>query len=478
MIEWMQTHRKWLVITIWVATIAFIGAGFVGWGQFQFGKKESTVAEVKDTVVTVNDWQNAYNQVFNEINKQMGGNLDEATANKMGLKKLALQKAIQDAILRQFAKDLGLYVTDKELADKIIQAFGSQKTYKMYLKNSGMKAADFEKSLRKQLLVEKLFSMLNIKPTDTELLSIASALYNADNMDIKILKKSNININLSENEIKKYWEKNKNRFLSKEKYKIALIKIPLKTKASLDELKNFYNKNKLNYKNEKGEILSFDKALEQVKKDYAAEELKKEAILAYKKLKNNTGNYEIITIDTNNNIIPDDKMKILISKGYLKPFINNDAYIIVKLLEDIKPKPLSFEKAKALVVEELMNKKANEKLVEISKNSYKNFKGKNIGFVTKFDINKIKKLPSEYAASFLENVFVSQKPAYFVLLPQDNPKYSVLYRIKEQKLLDENKYKKNKKIVYNLTQNLLQMEFLNDLLKSLETTYKIKVYVK
>ncbi len=477
MIEWMQTHRKWLVITIWVATIAFIGAGFVGWGQFQFGKKESTIAKVKNTIVTVNDWQNAYNQVFNQINQQMGGTLDEATAKKMGLKKLALQKAIQDAILRQYAKDLGLYVTDKELAKKILEAFGSKKTYEMYLRNSGMKAADFEKNLRKQLLIEKLFSFLNIKPSKTELLSIASALYNADNMDIKILKKSDINVNLSENEIKKYWEKNKNHFLSKEKYKIALIKIPLKTNATLEELKKFYNENKLNYKNKKGEILSFDKALNQVKKDYAAEQLKKEAVLAYKKLKNNNGNYEIITISKNNNLIPADQMKILISKGYLKPFINDNSYIIAKLLEDIKPAPLSFDKAKTIVIEELLNKKAIKKLIEISKKNYKNFKGQNIGFVTKFDINKIK-LPAQYATNFLDNVFISQKPNYFVLLPQSDPKYSVLYRIKEQKLLDEKKYQKNKKLVFNLAKNLLQIELVNDLLKNLETTYKIKVYVK
>ncbi len=477
MIEWMQTHRKWLVITIWVATIAFIGAGFVGWGQFQFGRKESVIAKVKNTVVTVNDWQNAYQKVFNQVNKQMGGTLDEATAQKMGLKKRALQLAIQDAIFRQFAKDLGLYVTDKELADKIIQAFGSKKTYKMYLRNAGMKAADFEKNLRKQLLVEKLFSFLNIKPSKTEILSVASALYNADNMDIKILKKSDINVNLSEKEIKNFWEKNKNLFLSKEKYKIALIKIPLKTNASLNELKKFYNENKLNYKNEKGEILSFDKVIDQVKKDYAAEQLKKEAVLAYKKLINNNGNYEIITISKNNNLIPANQMKILISKGYLKPFINDNSYIIAKLLEDIKPAPLSFDKAKTMVIEKLMNKKAVEKLIKISKENYKNFKGENVGFITKYDLNKIK-LPTMTSFLFLDKVFRSQKPNYFVLLPQYNPKYSVLYRIKEQKLLDKKEYQKNKKRIFNFTKNLLQLEFVNDLLNTLETTYKIKVYVK
>ncbi|NPA87759.1 MAG: hypothetical protein GXO01_03545, partial [Epsilonproteobacteria bacterium] len=76
MIEWMQTHRKWLVITIWIATIAFIGAGFVGWGQFQFGKSQSAVAKVGDTEVTIQDWQEAYQNLFQIENQKLGGRLD------------------------------------------------------------------------------------------------------------------------------------------------------------------------------------------------------------------------------------------------------------------------------------------------------------------------------------------------------------------------------------------------------------------
>ena len=39
MITWMQRHKKWLVFTIWTCTIAFVGAGFVGWGAYNYGSK-------------------------------------------------------------------------------------------------------------------------------------------------------------------------------------------------------------------------------------------------------------------------------------------------------------------------------------------------------------------------------------------------------------------------------------------------------
>ena len=44
MITWMQRHKKWLIITIWISTIAFIGAGFVGWGSYNYGSSAGSSA--------------------------------------------------------------------------------------------------------------------------------------------------------------------------------------------------------------------------------------------------------------------------------------------------------------------------------------------------------------------------------------------------------------------------------------------------
>ncbi len=479
MIEWMQTHRKWLVITIWIATIAFIGAGFVGWGQFQFGKSQSAVAKVGDTEVTIQDWQEAYQNLFQIENQKLGGRLDDATAEKMGLKVKALQQAINTAALRQYAKDLGLVVTDQDVARKILSTFGNEKTYKTYLRNIGEKPANFEAKLRKLILVEKLLDYLHLKPTKTELLSIASALYNADKLQIKILNKSNVKVSLTEEEIKAYWEKHKNEFLTPEKYKIALVTIPLKGNVSEQELKDYYNNNIQNYKNAKGEIIPFEKAKNQVKADVLAHKLKKEAVITYKKLKNNElKNYVLAELTKENSTIPADKMAELIKNGYLKPFVYNNEYVIAKLIEEIKPQPKPFEKARAEVTQILLDKKATQELVKQAKEELNNFKGKDIGFVTKYDTNKIQGLNPLYAAEFLFKVFTSQNKKDFVLLPQNDPKYAVLYNISAQKLLDEKKYEKNKQNVYLLTEAMLNSELLNDLINELLQKYKVVRYVK
>ena len=477
MIEWMQTHRKWLVITIWVATIAFIGAGFVGWGQFQFSKSQSTVAKVKDTEVTIQDWQEAYQSIFDEQNQKMGGNLDDKTAEKLGLKQKALEEAINFAILRQYAKDLGLTVTEKDIATKILQTFGNEKTYKNYLKNIGEKPANFEARLKKRLLVEKLLNFLEQNPTKTEILTIASALYNSDNLNIKVFDKRLIGVTLSEDEIKKYWQAHKNDFLTKQKYKIAYISIPLKGEFNEQDLKNYYNENKLNYKNEKGEIIPFDKAYEQVKKDYLAHKLKKEAIITYKKLKNNElNNYKLIEVEKDNKYIPTDKMQTLINEGYLKPFVYNNSYVIAQLVEEIKPMPKTYEEAKNDVIKVLKDKKATQELVKLAKNY--NGKMQNLGFITKYDINKITNLTPIYATAFLFNVFISQKAKDFVLIPENNPQYAIVYNILAQKLLDKEKFEKNKKYITSLTKSLLNNEFLADLITELKNRYEIVRYVK
>ena len=46
MITWMQRHRKYLVVTMWISAIAFVGAGFVGWGQYSYGEKQGKQSEL------------------------------------------------------------------------------------------------------------------------------------------------------------------------------------------------------------------------------------------------------------------------------------------------------------------------------------------------------------------------------------------------------------------------------------------------
>ena len=80
MITWMQRHRKYLVITIWISTFAFIGAGFVGWGQYKYGEKSGAVAKVGDISITNRELQQAYSQLFDRYSRMFQGQFDQEQA--------------------------------------------------------------------------------------------------------------------------------------------------------------------------------------------------------------------------------------------------------------------------------------------------------------------------------------------------------------------------------------------------------------
>ena len=66
MITWMQRHKKWLVITIWISTIAFIGAGFVGWGSYKYGTQGGVVATVGSREVSIEEYQQEYSNLLSD----------------------------------------------------------------------------------------------------------------------------------------------------------------------------------------------------------------------------------------------------------------------------------------------------------------------------------------------------------------------------------------------------------------------------
>jgi len=147
-------------------------------------------------------------------------------------------------------------------------------------------------------------------------------------------------------------------------------------------------------------------------------------------------------------------------------------------VEEIKPKPLPFEKAKSLAAKDLLDEKTLKDLQQKAKVALNNIKGRKTGFVTKYDANKIKGLTPEEATEFLFTEFSLQKAKNYLLIPANNPQKAVVYQILEQKLLDKNKYEKNKQQIAAMAQATLNAAMLDSLIKDLMTKYNIATYVK
>jgi peptidyl-prolyl cis-trans isomerase D len=474
MITWMQTHKKWLIITIWIATIAFIGAGFVGWGAYSYGKKQDTVAKVKDTEISVNDVQIIYNQIFNYYNQMMGGRLDEATAKKLHLDKAAFKEALKDAILIQFAKDNGIYITNEE-----VKQYLSSIPY--YKKESKIKLTKDElRRIKRELMINRILNTLNLPAKKITINTLSSALLMEDKIKATLIKAPDVKVNQSE--IKKFWENNKDKYKSQTNYDIGYFYVPLDAKITEAELKNYYDEHKQNYVDNNGKILSFEKAKDKVKIDLEASKTKRDAIIAMKKLKKGEIKFKIVKeTPLLNQYLTISLMQKLIEKKFLKPVLTKKGWLIAKLIKIHNPKILPYEKAKEFAKADLIKKKKINKLIQIAKNKLNNFKGKELGFIGMDDINKITNkfnISINDANIFINSLFKSKSPNNYALLYDINS--AILYKIEEQKLLDLKKFKKYKNNIKISTNQLKEKIFKKNLIQKLLKLYEadIKIYMK
>ncbi len=175
MITWMQKHKKWLIITVWVSTIAFVGAGLVGWGQYSYGSSAKNIAKVGDIEITKSDFTNEYSRLYSQFYQMFQGNFDKEKAKMFGLEKQALRTLINRALILNLAKEYDISVTKDEVLQTLtsftfFQKDGKfdKKIYKNFLEKQNIKPKDFENDLKKDLIIQKTLSLFPIVTNSLE----------------------------------------------------------------------------------------------------------------------------------------------------------------------------------------------------------------------------------------------------------------------------------------------------------------------
>ncbi len=486
MISWMQKHKKYLVITIWISTIAFVGAGFVGWGAYKYGSSGDTMVEVGDTKVTIKEFQNRYSQLYNYYNKLFGGKLDQQKAKEMGLDKMAFEQLIKEALLLNYAKEHGLIVTDEEVAKKIesmkvFQQDGhfSKELYLNLLKQNRMRPKDFEESIKKELLLAKIKEVFKPKLLPLEFDSASAALFMGDKIAYKPLSAQDINITYTQKDLKKYYSEHRDNYKTPMRYKLSLIEVTPQ-KVSIDEakLKEYYKSHRLHYKNSDGKIMPYKEAKPLVERDYRLKLAKKEALKTYIALKKGKlqPQKQLLITETNATLPSSlmEQLKLAEVGKVFKPVAMEGKYLIVKLEAKELPKPLAFEQAREMVRKDYEKELRAKKLIETARKLAKNFKGIVVdGFICRDDIDKIKALDRAEAAKFLKELFIQKKGQGFVKLSDEKV---VLYSVLDQKLKIPEKVDKNRAIIADNTTKLKELLEAQRVLQLLQKLYEIKVY--
>ena len=149
------------------------------------------------------------------------------------------------------------------------------------------------------LLVQKVQQIISSNVTSTELDNISSLYLSSDKVSIQTINVNNFKIDNSTTSIKKYWETNKENYMSQESYKVAFIKVKIGDNKKTT---------------------------------------KKEALKKYLKLKKDELKFdETVTLSQNSDMFTFDNLsKIAISNTagtIMKPFEDNGYYVVVKMIE-------------------------------------------------------------------------------------------------------------------------------------------------
>lgn len=250
------------------------------------------------------------------------------------------------------------------------------------------------------------------------------------------------------------------------------------------ELEKFYNQdeNKLKYKDFAGKVMDFQSAKNEVAKDYALTQLKNVANAKFLDLKNGKDNFQKDqNISESDVYYPIDLLNKAKNGDVLRPAPYNNGYIIVKLNKVDPIRKKTFEEAREEVLPMYLSEQARKNLEEKAKNSLINFKGDDIGFVSRDSSRESVKLSdkilndSEFAY-FLMNVFNADQNSSYVVI---NDNKAILYKINKQKLdMNSDKFKQYKTMLEQNLQNLKANELKQELVDELKKIYPIKIYYK
>jgi len=169
----LRDNLKYLTWVLWLVILIFIGMVFVEWGGGGVGSMTQGVDEAAATVggekISYQDFQNQYQNLERYYRQQLGANYSPELVERLNLPVQALDILINERILLIEARRLGLEATDEEVREAILElpvfrdettGFIGEERYREILRANNLTPDNFEKSMRQDLLVEKLRRIL------------------------------------------------------------------------------------------------------------------------------------------------------------------------------------------------------------------------------------------------------------------------------------------------------------------------------
>ena len=195
---------KKLIATLALSTVLFTGCGI---------KSSQTIIKINDTKIT----QAQFDYIFDkeaESGKNSPLHIDIKDPNNVFMYNLVKNRVINELIVKTLldeeAKKRNIKVTNEDLEQaikEIVDKVGSKEQLDKILKQNGLSAADFKKDLKEQVKIKKLADTLG-------------------------------NTEVSDNEVKDYYNKNIEKFKHPEQVRASHILISVNPQEMIDIIKS------------------------------------------------------------------------------------------------------------------------------------------------------------------------------------------------------------------------------------------------
>ena len=235
MLSKIRNNLRAFSLPLWIVAASFVGTIFLVWGKGSVsGPSGNEIATVNGEGIKLPEFSREYSNVVNQLKAQFGENYRKIVSDE-DIKKLALQRLITRKLLLQEAEREGLKVSDWAVAKTIEEIPAFQKNgkfsvelYKEFLRARRLTPSAFEETVREDLLIQKLLSVVNNAPSVTkpEIEIFYKKFFGSRKFSYKLFPFSQFKPEVSEEEAKEYYEKHREEFAEKGEKGEFLLKFP------------------------------------------------------------------------------------------------------------------------------------------------------------------------------------------------------------------------------------------------------------
>ena len=258
MLELMRKHaRNWVMkLLLGIIIVVFV----FYFGSLRDRDQADTLAILDGKAISNSDFQREYQNLIDLYRNRFGGNLNEEMIKGLKLKEQATDNLIRQAIIMAKADELNVRVTDEELRGSII-------SYPAFQKNGIFDQHIYEETLRINKMTPEYFENMQRKVVVTGKIQdlITSGVHVSDRelLDIYRMQKEKINVKFIKLSFKDYhdlvkptrpvletfFKEHSNEFRIPEQIQVRYVSFlatdhSLNVKVKEEDIKDYYEKNK------------------------------------------------------------------------------------------------------------------------------------------------------------------------------------------------------------------------------------------